>query len=159
MGAKEEFIVLMTENACVDGLDELSCKLIAMLYVEPGEISLEDLSKKTGYSLSAVCTSLKFSERVGFVKRIRKAGSKKVYYYMHKCMSEMFADLFTRKYERVIVPSKQKLPEIIQKYKSERSKEAREGAKIAEQYYREILAFDKLFSRINAELKEMAGKI
>jgi DNA-binding transcriptional regulator GbsR (MarR family) len=159
MGAKEEFIELMADNAKANGLDELSCKLIAILYAEPGEIALEELSHKTGYSLSALSTTLKMAEQFGLVKRIKKPGSKKAYFYVEKGMFKMFANHFTSMYEHIVLPSKQRLPEIIQKYKSEKSKDAKEGAKIAEHYYREILAFDRVFSKMNAELKVMARKI
>jgi HTH-type transcriptional regulator, osmoprotectant uptake regulator len=158
MGAKEDFIELMVGNAKANGLDELSCRLIANLYVEPKELSLEELSERTGYSLSSVCTALKFAEQIRLVRRMSKPGSRKAFFSMEKDMAAMFADVFVRKYENIILPSKQKLPEIIQKYKSERSKDAKAGAKIAENYYRQILGFERMFVRMNEEIKALARK-
>jgi len=66
------------------GLDQLSTKLLALLYVSPSEISMEDLASKTGYSLSAVSTNLKAWENYGLIEKRSQPGSKKRYYYMTK---------------------------------------------------------------------------
>jgi HTH-type transcriptional regulator, osmoprotectant uptake regulator len=158
MSAKEEFITLMTDNARVNGLDDLFCRIVGILFAEPEEVSLEELSKKTGYSLSAVSTALKIAEQHGFVKRIRKPGSKKAYFYMEKGIAAMFADTLLKKYEHIVLPSKQQLPEIIQKFKSEKSPESKEGLKIAENYYKQILIFDKFFSTMRTQFEAMARK-
>jgi HTH-type transcriptional regulator, osmoprotectant uptake regulator len=158
MSAKEEFIQLMAVNARANGLDDLSSKIIAILYAEPNEIALEELAKRTGYSLSALSTTLKLAEQLSIVKRLQKPGSKKAYFYIEKNISSMFADMLLKKYEHVILPSKQKLPEIIRQYKGEKSAESKEGAKIAENYYKDILAFDKVFDILKAHFNELARK-
>jgi HTH-type transcriptional regulator, osmoprotectant uptake regulator len=158
MSAKDDFITLMSENSRVNGIDSLSCRIIGLLYAEPCEVALDELSKRTGYSLSAVSTSLKVAEQQGIVKRIRKPGSKKVYYYMEKEIASMFVEMLLKKYEHIVLPSKQKLPEIIQKYKSEKSAGSKEGARIAECYYKQILIFDKIFTSIKTQFEEIARK-
>jgi HTH-type transcriptional regulator, osmoprotectant uptake regulator len=158
MSAKEEFITLMTNNARINGLDDLFCRIVGILFAEPEEVALEELSKRTGYSLSAVSTALKIAEQHGFVKRISKPGSKKAYFYMEKGIASMFSDMLLKKYEHIVLPSKQHLPEIILKYKSEKSPESREGLKIAESYYKQILMFDKIFSTMRTQLEAMARK-
>jgi len=120
---KNEFIELIAENRKVNGLDELSSKIIGILFIEPEEVALDELANRTGYSLSAVSTALKFIERAGIVKRSKKPKSKKVYFYMGKDILAMFLQIMRRKYEKIILPSKQKLPRIIEKYKQESTKE------------------------------------
>ena len=141
---KNEFIELIAENSKVNGLDELSSKIIGILFIEPEEVALDELANRTGYSLSAVSTALKFIERAGIVKRSKKPKSKKVYFYMGKDILAMFLQIMRRKYEKIILPSKQKLPRIIEKYKQESTKESEEELKIVENYYKEVLFFEQI---------------
>ncbi|MBU1205255.1 MAG: winged helix-turn-helix transcriptional regulator [Nanoarchaeota archaeon] len=145
---KQEFIDLMTENCKVNGLDELSSRIIALLYAEPNELSLNDIAKRTGYSLSAICTAMKFIERIGFVKRLKKPKSRKVYFYMEKGMIMFSLDIIRRKYERVILPTKQELPSIIKRYKREKSENSKQELKIIENYYKEVLASEDIMRKL-----------
>jgi len=156
---KEEFIHLMTENCKVNGLDELSSEIIAILYAEPREISLEELSKKTGYSLSAVCTATKLIERIDLIKRIRKPGSRKAYFYIEKEMIVFSIDLMKRKYEKIIIPTKQKLPLIINKYKKEKSESSRQELKIIENYYKEVLLSEEIIKNIIKIVNKIRNKL
>ena len=144
---KEEFIDLMIENCKVNGLDELSSKIIALLYAEPNEISLDEIAKRTRYSLSAVSTAMKFIKRIGFVKRIKKPKSRKVYFYMEKSMIMFSLDVIRRKYEKVILPTKQRLPSIIKRYKREKSENSKNELKIIENYYKEVLASEDIMKK------------
>ena len=58
--------------------------LLAVLYLEPNEISMEDLAKKTGYSLASISIKLKSLEYFFMVKKYTKPKSKRVYVYMEK---------------------------------------------------------------------------
>jgi len=156
---KEEFIHLMTENCKVNGLDELSSEIIAILYAEPREISLEELSKKTGYSLSAVCTATKLIERIGLIKRIRKPGSRKAYVYIEKEMIVFSLDLMKKKYEKIIIPTKKKLPLIINKYKKEKSESSRQELKIIKNYYKEVLLSEKIIKHIIKIVNKIRNKL
>ena len=141
---KNEFIELIAENSKGRGLDELSSKIIGILFIEPEEVALDELANRTGYSLSAVSTALKFIERAGIVKRTKKPKSRKVYFYMGKDMLAISLQIMKRKYERIILPSKQKLPKIIEKYKQESTKESGEELGIVENYYKEVLFFEQI---------------
>jgi len=156
---REEFIELMTENCRVNGLDELSSELIAILYAEPGEISLEELSKRTHYSLSAVCTAAKLIERIGLIKRTRKPGSRKAYFYMEKDLTVFSLDLMKKKYEKIIIPTKQNLPSIIEKYKKEKSEKSRQELRIVENYYKEVLASEEIIKNIIEIVNKVRSKL
>ncbi|MBK5190366.1 MAG: hypothetical protein JJE19_02580 [Methanosarcinales archaeon] len=141
---KNEFIELMTENSKVNGLDELSSRISGILFIEPKEIALDELAKRTGYSLSAVSTAMKFIGRAGIVKRSKKPKSRKLYYYMEKDMIDMWTQLMRRKHENIILPSKQKLPRIIEEYKLEKSENSEEELRIVENYYKQVLFSEQL---------------
>ena len=136
--AKEEFINLVTQNSKSNGLDELSSKAMGILYVEQNEISLEELAERTGYSLSAVSTSMKFLKNSGLIKKMKKPKSKKVYFYMEKDMVKTTVQLMRQKLEKIVKPSLEKIPKIIEHYKKENSQKAKEELKNLETYYKQV---------------------
>jgi len=138
---KNAFIELIVENSKVNGFDELSSKIIGILFIEPEEVALDELANRTGYSLSAVSTALKFIERAGIVKRSKKPKSRKVYFYMGKDILAMFLQIVRRKYEKILLPSKQKLPNIIELYKQDSSKKSGAELMIVEDYYKSLIFF------------------
>jgi DNA-binding transcriptional regulator GbsR (MarR family) len=142
---KEEFIDLVTEINKAKGLDELSSKLVSILFIEPKEVSLEELAEKSGYSLSAVSTSMKIFENTGFVKRLKKPKSRKVYFYMGKDMHNQFIQTLKKIYNVALVPMKEKLPNIIIRYKKEKGN--KDELKIIENHYQQVLQFEKLMKR------------
>jgi len=141
---KNAFIELIVENSKVNGFDELSSKIIGILFIEPEEIALDELANRTGYSLSAVSTALKFIERAGIVKRSKKPKSRKVYFYMEKDILAISLQIARRKYEKILLPSKQKLPNIIELYKQDSSKNSGAELMIVEDYYKSLIFFEQI---------------
>jgi HTH-type transcriptional regulator, osmoprotectant uptake regulator len=154
MNPKEEFIELISANMRTNGFDEITSKVTGVLFIETKEISLEELAKKTGYSLSGVCNSLKFLSGSGLVKKSRKPGSRKVYLYMEKDLMAFSIRIMKKKYEEVILPSKQRLPEIIKKYKG-----SKEELKIIKKYYGQVDKFEIIVKKMMEflEIKKKVG--
>jgi DNA-binding transcriptional regulator GbsR (MarR family) len=144
----EEFIELMTENCKVNGLDELTSRIMSHLYASPKELCLDELAEMCGYSLSAVSTAMKLLERAELVKRIRKKGSRKAFFFMEKNLMNYAIELLEKKYERIILKSKQVLPGIIASYKAKKlNDEERKKLKIIEDYYHQLLFGEKLMEK------------
>jgi len=149
MTPKEEFIQLMVENTKVNGFSDLTSKIVGVLFAEPTEIPLEEISKRTGYSLSAVSTEIKLPERIGFVKRIKKPGSRKVFFGIERDVNKILMNIMKKKQENIILKSKEILPGIIKKYKSKKlSQKEKQEFKIIEEYYRTIIRTEKLFEKM-----------
>ena len=144
---RDEFIEMMVEIQRAKGLDELSSKLIGIMFIEPNEITLNELSEITGYSLSAISTSMKFLERTGLVKRFKKPGSRKLYFYMGKDMPSMLTEI-VKKLEKNVSMLKSRIPGIIEMYKLEKSKSSKEELKIVENYYKQLLDFERMMKKI-----------
>jgi DNA-binding transcriptional regulator GbsR (MarR family) len=154
--AKRKFIELVTELQRIKGLDELTSKLIGNLFAEPREISLDGLSKRTGYSLSAVSTCMKFLERTGLVRRIRKPGSKKVYFFMEKDLLSGFTQQLMKVRECVAMLM-ERLPAIIADYRKEKA--PREELRLVQAYQRQLVAFDGLMNEFGGMMKEVYRKL
>jgi DNA-binding transcriptional regulator GbsR (MarR family) len=156
MNPRDEFIDLMTENAKTNGLDDFSAKLMAILFLEPTDISLEDVALKTGYCLSSISTGVKLLERMGFVRKIKKPPSKKVYLKMENDMCELLSAMLKKRHESVISRSKSRLPDIIKNYKS--SKSSKDELKIIEHYYEDIMLSGALINDLISKMEKMRRK-
>ena len=114
---KEEFKKAIYNSFRALGIDDFPSKLMSVLQSEPEEISLGELSQMTGYSLSALSTTLKAMEENNMVKRFKKPKSRKVYVYMDKDLVTLYTELQKKRYNQSLLPFFQILPRIIQKYK------------------------------------------
>jgi len=61
------------------GYSPLHGKIIGVLLIKSKPVSLQELSKETGYSLSMISLSLDFLEVMEVVKKIKKPGDRKLY--------------------------------------------------------------------------------
>ncbi len=61
------------------GYSDLHGKIIAVLLVEGKPVSLQNLSRKVGYSSGMISLSLDFLELLGVIKKIKKSGDRKLY--------------------------------------------------------------------------------
>lgn len=71
------------------GLDSISSQIMAILFVQTHEVAMEEIANYTGYSLASISNKLNFLEKATIVQRIKKPGSKKVYFFMEKDALEM----------------------------------------------------------------------
>ncbi len=153
--ARNEFIELMARNFKQNGFDDCTSRIVGTLYIEPKEISLETLSDKTGYSLSAVSTAMKLLVNMGMIKRIKKPKSRKVYFFMEKDMVACMLDHMKKNYELSLLASKEALPKIIDRYKMKRQDSSGEELKIIEQYYDQVVAFEDIMKNFIEALENM----
>ncbi|MEM4331674.1 MAG: winged helix-turn-helix transcriptional regulator [Candidatus Micrarchaeia archaeon] len=112
----KEFEALLVNINSVYGLPPVVPKIISALTLEGREMSLEEISKKTGYSLSTISTNVKNMEMINLILRVPKSGTKKVYVRMHKSWQEAMYNMFMKMYEIKIEPVREAIPGIIEKY-------------------------------------------
>ncbi len=127
------------------GMDDLSSKIFALLFVSPTEISLEDLAKETGYSLSSISNKAKMLEMNTWITRVRKAGSKKVYYYTEKDMMTSILLMMEKIGSVEATTAKAEIPAIISHLKShDLSDEEKKKIEILRIYLHDMQEIDKM---------------
>ena len=153
---EKEFIDYSIQVGKIWGLDTLSSRLFGIVYLESKEIAIEDLAKITGYSLASISNKMRFLEVMGVAQRIKKPGSKKVFYFMEKDVVKMTKMHFEKIYESEILPAKTIMPKLINKFKGKKfNKKESEKFKIIKNYYSQILKVEKVFENINKQLDEI----
>ena len=155
----KEAMDFMATLGRVYGFSDLQSKAIALLYLEPDEISMEDIAEKTGYSLASISNTMKMLEAFGMIARRRKPKTKKVYFYMEKNLAKLNIMKLAAMRSNFLAPAKEILPALIKKYKN-RVKDERSKKKvaIAENYYKQLLCFEGMIAHWIAELEEMSAK-
>ncbi|MCF7872091.1 winged helix-turn-helix transcriptional regulator [Candidatus Woesearchaeota archaeon] len=155
-GFKKELLILFEKLFRDVGLDSLSSKLVSYIYLEPNEISMDELTEITGYSLSAVSTKLKPLENIGMIERRKKPGSKKLYFYMDKDLIKLNQQKIEFAINKQIIPLKEALPIILNNNKKSKLPEKEKQIhEIAENYLTQITKMEGLLKKVLEELEKL----
>ncbi|MBN2567014.1 hypothetical protein JXB02_02935 [Candidatus Woesearchaeota archaeon] len=138
------------------GMDMLGAKLVGVLFLEPGEISIHELAERTGYSLASVSSKLKLFESIGQVQRTKRPGSKKVYYHIESDLPTLLRskmDAFTAHF---IEPAKRTIPPIIESARKAKLTDIeRKKLQIITDYYTQLMRFDAIMKEMQAKIERM----
>ena len=138
------------------GLDSLFLKLFALLYLEPEPVALEDLAKKTGYSLASISNKAKMLESFSLVTRKSKPGTRKVFLYAEKDFTKILKAQLLKKVKNQIRIAKEEIPDMIKEFKGKsKTEQQKKKLKILENYYRQILKFEEMIQHVLKELDDL----
>ena len=156
MGFGEELLEVFENLQKSKGLDNLTSRIIARLFIEPKEVAMEDLAKETGYSLASISNKIKMLEQAGFIQRKSKPKTKKVYLYMEKDFPKIIKDIFIRMQQVQIGTLKLQVPKLITNYKGKlKTEKEKQQMKILEIYYKDLLKIDKVMEEFIQKLKDV----
>lgn len=152
----QDFIDFYKEMGNLIGVDDLTASIFASLYIEPEEITLEDLSRKTGYSLGSISNKIKLLSNLGLVRKRTKPGTKRLYLYVEKDFCKILKQQLIRKQEYEINFAKSKLPELIAKHE-QKAKTDTEKKKLAllKSYHKQIIQMDVLLNLMIRKLSDI----
>jgi DNA-binding transcriptional regulator GbsR (MarR family) len=156
---EKEFIEVYKRVGGTLGFPDLPAKIIGILYLGSSEVSMDELVTKTGYSLASISTTTRIMEKAGAIQRIKKPGTKKVFYYMDKDLARMNITKLDIMQQSFIDPMKEGLPPIIDKYKNKaRDETTKKKLKLIENYYRQTLQLESLLTGWKKQLEELSRK-
>ena len=156
----KEFIDYFNTAGRAFAWGDMPTTVIALLYIEPEPVAMEDLAKRTGYSLASVSNMMKMMETMGFVRRIKKPKTRKVYFYMEKDIIKLNKQKLVMAYEIGVKPAMEILPPIIAKYKN-KAKDAKGQRKyeIVQDYLRQMAELEKVLQHMIEDINQIsAGK-
>lgn len=145
---------MVTEINRMRGMGDLPSRLVSEVYISPEEVSLGELAERTGYSRSAVSEAMQNLVRSGIVKRMKKPGSRKVYFYMEKSLIKGFVRSFEKLQGRAVEKMNEDIPDIIEKYSDKESETAVKEKEIVKKYYRETQKLEEEMKKFIKRLKE-----
>jgi DNA-binding transcriptional regulator GbsR (MarR family) len=134
------------------GYSEIHGRIIAALMVSNKKLSLQDLAKKTGYSISTLSLSLDLLEFFGMIKKIKNAGDRKLYIELHGDLLEGLKKAFIVKIQKSITDSLNRFNEYKENLKISNDKDKKRVMNILSTLEDEILRLDKYINLL-AKLK------
>jgi DNA-binding transcriptional regulator GbsR (MarR family) len=151
-----EFLEFFQAATSMQGLDSSVGTIFGVLFLEPKEISMEELAEKTGYSPASICNKVKMLEPSGMIRRVRKPHTKKVLLYAEKDFSKIISSYLLMKQKSVISLGKDKLPGIIKRYKAKKlGEEQKKKLSIMEHYYQDLIQFEVMVNMMLKKIEEM----
>lgn len=147
--AESEFVGLLQELAGVSGFDRGAAALFAIAYLQPDDVSLEELAEMSGYSLSSVSTKVQTLERLGMVKRARKPHTNRVFVQSERDFGGKTVRAVLEAQRRKFAIIREKMPQIMERYRPRAKSEAqKKKLRLMEDYYAQALRFEKFFEKV-----------
>ncbi len=134
------------------GYSEIHGRIIAALMVSGKKLSLQDLAKKTGYSISTLSLSLDLLEFFGMIKKIKNAGDRKLYIELHGDLLEGLKKAFVVRIQKSVNDSLRRFSEYKESLKASKSKDSKKVMNVLNILEGEIKRLDKYINLL-AKLK------
>ncbi len=128
------------------GYSQVHGKIIGVLLVNGGEMSLQDIAKKTGYSVPMISLSLDLLDVLGVVKKSKKAGDRNIYAKLSGDLLECLKKAFVIRLEKAIADSLAGFEEIKRSAKADRN--AKAALDVLEKEIRRLERYVNMLSRI-----------
>lgn len=106
------------------GFSEVHGMIIGSLVTESGPLPLQEIAKRTGYSLSSISISIDFLELVGVVRKIKNLGDRKVYVQLEGDLIESVRQAFMIKLQKEIMRTNTQLEKHRQNVKDAQTRKA-----------------------------------
>lgn len=152
----EDFIGFLAGMGRKMGFDSICGRIFAILLLDPGEVSLDMIAERTGYSLPTISNKMRMLESFGIVQRIRKPQSKKVYYHME---NDLLA-IFERKVDAIcnnhLSQIRNHLPDLIARYKNQKlPSDEKQKLKVIQKFYKHSLVMEKFVTEQKRVLQKL----
>jgi len=140
-------------------LPDVMTKTMAVLYMQPEDISMEVVAKKTGYSLASISNVVRKFEAISMVLKRRKPGSRKVYLYMEKNLAKLNIQKIRVAKNNFITPTKNLVPSIIDKNKVVDNEKSKKQVELLKSYYDQLKIFESLMDKWVKDLEDASYDI
>lgn len=129
---EREIYSLFAEVASALGYSEIHGRIIAALLVKGGKASLQELAKETRYSPSMVSLSLDLLEFFGVIKKVKRAGDRKLYVELQGSLLDSLKRAFVTKLQKNVENSLTKFEEYRKELRKSKERDAKKVMKTLE---------------------------
>jgi len=142
--AEEEIYETGTKLFSTWGLDTPTAKAISILLFSPEPVSLGEIADKTGYSLATILNKIKLFEAIGVVQRIKRPGTKKVFYFMEKDRKKIIRAKMQKLFKQEMEFAQAHMPPLLKKYKGKKlSVKEKKMLAITQKFYTQSVELKK----------------
>ena len=133
------------------GYSEIHGRIIAALLVSDRKLSLQEMAKETGYSISTLSLSLDLLEFLGMIKKIKNAGDRKLYIELQGDLLEGLKKAFVIKLQKNISDSLsnfENYKELVKESDDKDKKKVMEALNTLEEEIRKLSSYINLLSKL-----------
>ncbi len=145
---EKDIYSLFAEVASFLGYSEIHGRIVAALLVKGGKASLQEIAKETGYSPSMISLSLDFLEFFEIIKKVKRAGDRKLYIELQGDLVEALRKVFVSRLERSLSNTLKKFESYRRELKGNKQEEALKILKAIEVLEEEIKRLKKFMALI-----------
>ena len=148
---KKNIYTAFSDIASSIGYSDIHGRIIAALLVFDNKLSLEELAKETGYSISTISLSLDFLELLGMIKKVKKVGDRKLYIELQGNLLEGLKRAFILKLQKNITEALtnfENYKETLKKLKDDEGKKVLMVLNILEKEIRRLDTYINLLSKL-----------
>lgn len=134
------------------GFSPIHGNIIASLLVGGSSLSLQDIAKKTGYSISMVSLSLDLLEILGIIRKVKKPTDRKLYIELEGDLLESLKKILLMRINKNISDSLLEFEHSkkrLEKLKGERKKEVLKAINTLEGQIKRLKMYVDLLSEVN----------
>lgn len=148
---KKEIYSTFAGIASSIGYSEIHGRIIGALIVNKGCLSLKELSKETGYSISTLSLSLDLLELLGMIKKVKKTADRQLYVEMQGNMLSGLKNAFLIRIQKSVDNTLEKFESYkdeVNKMKTGEKKKLSDSLNILEKEVNKLNGYLNLLSKI-----------
>jgi DNA-binding transcriptional regulator GbsR (MarR family) len=146
---KKDIYSTFAETASEIGYSEIHGRIMAALLVANKKLSLQELAKETGYSISTLSLSLDLLEFLGMIKKIKKVGDRKLYVELHGDLLEGVKKAFLIKVQKSVEETLNRFENYEKQLKKSKDPEKKKVMKLLNILEKEVKRVDKYINLLS----------
>jgi len=146
---ENELFAVFSNLAGTLGYSPIHGKIIATLIIEKKPLPLQEVAKRTGYSTGMISLSLDLLEVLGVIKKIKKAGDRKLYVQLEGDLLEILKKAVIVKVENGIANALDEISEKRAAVKERKDAESKRALKLLETIEKEIKRLEKYVNMLS----------
>jgi len=146
---KKDIYSTFAETASEIGYSEIHGRIMAALLVANKKLSLQELAKETGYSISTLSLSLDLLEFLGMIKKIKKVRDRKLYIELHGDLLEGVKKAFLIKVQKSVEGTLNRFENYEKQLKKSKDPEKKKVMKLLNILEKEVKKLDKYINLLS----------
>ena len=146
---KKDIYSTFAETASEIGYSEIHGRIMAALLVANKKLSLQELVKETGYSISTLSLSLDLLEFLGMIKKIKKVRDRKLYIELHGDLLEGVKKAFLIKVQKSVEGTLNRFENYEKQLKKSKDPEKKKVMKLLNILEKEVKKLDKYINLLS----------
>jgi DNA-binding transcriptional regulator GbsR (MarR family) len=146
---EEKIYDTFSELAKSMGFSPIHGSIIGSLIVGGGSLSLQDIAKKTGYSISMISLSTDLLELLGIVRKVKRARDRKMYIELEGDLLESLKRIFLMRVKKGITQSLGEFGQSMEKLRRLEGGDKKDVIKAIETLEKEVKRLDRYVSLLS----------